>query len=231
MKEKILVQLRVKFPGVPKELLGRVADKMATKVTAEDQIQGAIGELDNLPLSITDYAAFLQQEGDRRVTDAKRAWEQSQNKPDEDDDQEDDPAPAKPDSKPGKKEKKGGNDDIAKLTAAVQALTEKVNSTEQRQTQKTLSEQLHVKLGEKKIPVVFAKGRTVDKPEDLETVLAEIESDHNAYKQELVNQGFAQGTSPAGGSGGNIDKTKVEADIGAWATKHSPASSSNEKKP
>ncbi|GAA0561602.1 hypothetical protein [Chitinophaga japonensis] len=231
MKEKILAQLRVKFPGVPKELLGRIADKMATKVTAEDQIQGAIGELDNLPLSITDYAAFLQQEGDRRVTDAKKTWEQSQSKQDEDDDEGDDPASAKPDPKPGKKEKKGGNDDIAKLTAAVQALTEKVNSNEQKHTQKTLTEQLHAKLGEKKIPVVFAKGRSVEKAEDLETVLAEIESDHNTYKQELVNQGFAVGTAPAGGNGGNVDKTKVEADIGAWATKHSPTSSSNEKKP
>lgn len=228
MKEKILAQLRVKFPGVSKELLGRIADKLTAKVTAEDQIQGAIGELDNHPLSITDYAAFLQAEGDRRVTDAQRTWQQEQQAAGDEDEEPDDPKPTKPAVK-GKKDK-GGDDPISKLTTVVTQLANTVANMQKEGNQKTLTEQLHLKLGDKKIPVTFAKGRTVEKLEDLETVFAEIESDFTAVKQDLINQGLGGNSLPAGGGGRDVGKTKVEADIGAWAQKNSPSNSQSEKK-
>ncbi|SEV88856.1 hypothetical protein SAMN05428988_0151 [Chitinophaga sp. YR573] len=217
MKEKILAQLRVKYPGVPKELLGQIADKMAVKVTAEDQIQGAIGELDNLPLSITDYAAFLQKEGDRRATDARKGYVPAT----EQDDEKKDPANPNPKDKP----EKGGDSEIAKLVQAVTALTAKVDGYEKKDQQKSFSQQLNEKLIEKKIPVVLAKGRLVEKAEDIETVLAEIEADHNSYKQELANQGFSTNTIPGSGNSVNVEKTKVEADIGSWVDSHKPPTS------
>jgi hypothetical protein len=213
MKEKILAQLRVKYSGVPKDLLGQIANKIAVKVTAEDQIQEVIAELDNLPLSITDYAALLQKEGDRRVTEARRSFEQGT------EEEETEEESAKPNPK-GKA--KGGNDPIAKLTSLVETLTNEVSSLKKGEQQKTFNQQLLEKMSDKKIPAILLKGRTVEKAEDVETVLAQIEADHNSYKQELANQGFSTNTIPGGGNSTNVEKTKVEADIGSWADSHKP---------
>ena len=75
MKEKILTQLKLKFPGAPASVLNSVADKLAKKVTEEPAIEGAISELENSAYSITDIIADFQAEGDRRVSSAKTEWE------------------------------------------------------------------------------------------------------------------------------------------------------------
>lgn len=74
MLNQILAKLISKYPGLPKQFLGLVAAKMATKVTEESGIDAAIAELDNAPISIQDLASQFQKEGDRRVATAEKEW-------------------------------------------------------------------------------------------------------------------------------------------------------------
>lgn len=220
MKSKILAKLSVKHKGLSKHLLGLIADKIAAKVTEESEIDAAIDDLDNQLISVSEYAKLLQQEGDRRVTEAKKTFEKQSTESDEEEEEE-------PEAKPkGKEKSKGGDDAIAKLTQAVAALTEKVASNEKQSKQQTLGEKLKAALKEKKIPEVMAKGRALEKEEDIDTVLAEIEADHTALKQELINEGLAGGKPPIVGNGAPADKAKVTADIDAWAKANAPKTDS-----
>ncbi|MBC9913181.1 hypothetical protein [Chitinophaga varians] len=220
-KSQILAKLGVKFPGLSKQLLGLIADKLAAKVTEEDQIEGAITALDDLPIPIPEYAKFLQQESDRRVTEAL-----NKSKDDPDDDQE------REDTKDttAKSKKKESDDPIAKLTGLVATLTEQVTNMQKDGTKKTYTEKLHARLAEKKISPILAKNISVESDEELETAVAEIEANHTALKQELINQGLAGGKPPLGGTGGDATKTQVEAAIGEWADKHKPQDSQTTKK-
>lgn len=101
------------------------------------------------------------------------------------------------------------------------ALAEKIASFELGQNKKTLTEKLHSKLTEKKIPLTFAKGRSIDKEEDIETIASEIENDYLEVKQGLINDGLSGATTPLEGKGAP-DKTKIHADISSWAAKHAP---------
>lgn len=221
MKQKILAKLVVKYKGLSKQLLGLVADKMAAKVTEESEIEGAIAELDEMLIPVPEYAKLLQQEGDRRVTEAKKTFQQTA------DDTEDDPEDnsEEPEQK-SKSKNKGGNDPIAKLAQQIQNLTTEITSFKQKEQQQTLSQKLAAALKEKKIPEVLMKGRVVEKEEDLETVIAEIEADHTALKQELNNEALGSGGRPIVGGGAPADKTKITSDIDAWAKANTPKTDS-----
>ncbi|MEZ2446119.1 hypothetical protein AB6805_30600 [Chitinophaga sp. RCC_12] len=215
MKEKILAELGKKYPGLSKLFLGFFADKMATKITEESAIEGAVAELEKLPVSLADMAAEYQKEGDRRVTDAEKTFKAKKEKESEEKDK----------SKEKEKEKEGGDDPIAKLTSMVANLTTELTNYKKEGTQKSLSQKLSEKLAEKKIPALLAKGRVVESEEELDTVVAEIEADHTTYKQGLINEELKGGKPPAGGVTVDAAKTKVEADIGSWADSHKPIDS------
>ena len=216
MKQKILAKLVLKYKGLSKQLLGLIADKMVAKVTEESEIEGAIAELDDMLIPVPEYAKLLQQEGDRRVTEAKKSFQ----KPTEPNEEEDDDPEEQDDKSKAKSKSKGGNDPIAKLTQMVHNLTTEVTTFKQKEQQQTLSQKLSAALKEKKIPEVLMKGRVIEKEEDLETIIAEIEADHTALKQELNNEVLAGGGRPIIGGGQSADKTKVAADIEAWGKSH-----------
>lgn len=207
MREKLLAKLKQKFPGLPASFLGLYADKMATKVTAETEIEGAVNELDNLPVSLPDLAANFQTESDRRVTEAvKKATEkkpttQNQDAPITD------PPPS----------------DNAALAKQVADLSKIITGMQQQQTQKSLSDQLHAKLKEKKIPLHLAKGRVVEKAEDLDTILGEIETDYTEIKQGLVDEGLLSATTPVVGGGGPKNLSNIEDDMKKWSEKNKVA--------
>lgn len=206
-KAKILAQLQAKYPGVAKAILELVADKLAQTVTEETAIEGAITELEKLPIGIKEYGDLLQKEGDRRVTEAQKKFKSEKDK--------DDPNPPNPGADPKDK----GDDSLKKM---LEQLTVKLDNLEKKSTQQSLSEQLNKRLADKKIPLQLAKGRTIESEDQLETIEQEIEADYAAMKQELVNQGFVETPKPGGGSGGDPSKAAVEADIKAWAASAQP---------
>ncbi|HEY4207988.1 MAG TPA: hypothetical protein VGM31_14290 [Puia sp.] len=209
MREKILAELNKKYLGLSKKVLGLVADKLTTTVTEESQIAGAIAGLDNLPITLTEFADILQKDGDARVTEAlKKAKTRKEPTGDNDVDPEEEPA-------------KGSNAALAKQIADLSKL---VMGVVQNNTQKTLAEQLHAKLTEKKIPLHMAKGRVIEKAEDLDTMVADIETTFNDLKQDLANQGFTSVSTPTGGGpaeqkGG---AKAAAADIESWAKAGKP---------
>lgn len=87
MRKQILAQLKKQYPGVSEKVLGLIANKLAKTVTEENGIEEAITALDEGPISIREYADFLQRDGDARVQAAlakvKKATDEN---PDDDDD-------------------------------------------------------------------------------------------------------------------------------------------------
>lgn len=206
LKAQILAKLKSKFPGLSNEFLGFVADKLSGKITEESQIEGAIDELNNGTISLTDQAAFFQSESDRRVSDAKKKWEQDKNqKP---------PKAGTKKPKSGEDEDEDGDDPDSTL-AQLKALQEKIEAFESKQKHQSLTEKLHQKLKEKGIPATIAKGRLPENEEGLEALVTEIETDYNEIKQGFVNQGLKEMSgAPVGGS---ATTESIKSDIDAWA--------------
>lgn len=200
MKEKILAELKKKYSGLSNELLGLIADRMALKITAEDQIQGGITELENSPISISDYANFLQREGDRRVSEATKTHERTLREKFE----------FKEKAEPGPMPTPG-NDDVKKQ---LELLNKKLQDMEQKEQKQLLQDKFIKKLTEKKIPLAFARGRVVESEDQIDAIVSEAENDFNEVKQSAVNEGLATNTLPIGSNGRKDD---VDADITAWA--------------
>lgn len=160
-RKQILAQLRKANPGVPEKVLGLLADKLVAKVTAEDQIEGEIAELvENMPITIKEFADFVQREGDRRVTEANTK---------------------KVVTSTNKEEGAGGDEEptteFGKLAKMIETLAGTVNGLVKEKSTDSIKTQMEAKLAEKKIPTVLLKGRVPETAEEMETVLAEIEGD------------------------------------------------------
>ena len=193
MKEKILALLKTKFPGVDEATLSRIAEKKATGVTDESQLQ-----------TIADGVGFqdvLNSYGDFRantaVTSAVSNYEKKHGlkdgNPIENPNPNPNPAPAP-------------QDDMATIianavSAAVKPLSDKLTQLETEKIQATRQEQILAKAKEYGIPESQAKRYAV--PED-----ADLDAYFKDAKQELVDAGFAGVKTPE--TGGDT-KTETEA--------------------
>jgi hypothetical protein len=202
MKEKLLAKLVAKYPGLPKQFLGLFADKLATKVTEESQIDTTIESLDNLPVSITDLAAEYQKEGDRRVTDFQK---KNPSKTE----------PVKPE--PGKTDPPAPVDDTPEWA---KNLMKEVQTLKAEKTQTSMKSKLSEMLKDSKIPAKFYEKLPLpEKEEDLAAFAESIKTDHNEYKQSLIDEGVIAGSkTPAGGIVGGPAKG-IDKDIENWANK------------
>jgi hypothetical protein len=196
MVDKIKAQLKAKLQTLGVKNLSQaridaIADKLSSKITEESQIDEKLDELND----IMPFADIARNDDRLRTLEAKDKKPQAQpkNEPTED-------------------------DPMKVLLAQMQQLTEKVSSFEKEKTQSHLQKKLQEKMAEKKIPSILLKGRQVESEDQLDQVLSEIEADHTAYKQELVNQGFSQTSAPVGGVS-TIKSESIDQDIKAWAGK------------
>ncbi|MHA4844420.1 hypothetical protein ACX0G7_09660 [Flavitalea antarctica] len=204
MKEKILAELNKKYLGLSKKVLGLIAEKLAATVTEETAIEGAINELEKLPISVKDYAALLQSDGDERVTTAQKKWA-AENKP-----------------KPTDSNQNQGADDSDPVTKKLAEIDRKLAELDQKEKRSALAEKLNKTLAEKKIPAHLFKGRTPESEDQFDAVVAEIETDWLTTKQELANQGFVESGKPLAGAGGDASKKVVVSDIQNWAKAAQP---------
>lgn len=177
MWEKIFAQLVSKNPGVSKAVLTLLAKKLADKVTEESQIEGAISDFEaNSPMSIKEYADFVQQQGDVRVTEAKKKWENEKKT---------DPNPTDPEKKV---ENPSDMPDWAKeLQQSVTALGQKFVA----KSKETTLEDLVAKAKEKGIPEAYARKTTIGEEFDLDATLSELETEWSAIKQSNLNEAVA----------------------------------------
>lgn len=193
MKERIFAELAKKFPGLQREFLGFLAEKLSPRVTEESQIEGVINELDER-LPIKDQAEFFQKESDRRVTAAEKKFndEQKKKKPEGD---------AQPTPEPD-------------LQKQFTELSNKLAAMEKKEAAAMLQSTFLKMVASKKIPLQFAKGRIIETEDQLDRVLSETEADYNDVKQGFVNDGLGATTAPLTSSG---KPDSVKEDIKEWA--------------
>lgn len=203
MKEKILAELNKKYLGLSSKVLGLVAEKLAKTVTEESQIENAVSGLDNLPVGLKEWADLLQRDGDQRVTDALK----KQTPP-----KKEEPAPQPNDEMP----------------AWAKALTEKFEALSTARQKETIQEKLNKKFAEKKIPAIFFKGRSVDKEEDIDALVAEVEADYTAFKQEHLNDGLDKNKDKV--VGGNGKPEAIDAEIKSWSESNKPQTTTSSQK-
>ena len=192
MKEKILALLKTKFPGVDEATLIRIAEKKATGVTDESQLQ-----------TIADGVGFqdvLNSYGDFRANGAVAF------------------AVANYEKKHGLKDGKPIENttittqqqttteqqpDMAKIIAdavanAVKSLSDKLSQFETEKAQATRQEQVLAKAKEYGIPESQAKRYAVPEDADLDAYFKDV-------AQELKNEGFA-GVIPPESAEAKIEK-------------------------
>lgn len=191
MKEKILAQLKQKYAGVSAILLGLYADKLAAKVTTEDQIEGAVNELDNLPISIIEQNRFYQTEGDRRATEAAATREAKLKEQFNFVDKSTPPNPPSPPSPPVQ-------------NPEIEALKKKLEQFEKNEIRSKQLLKAQSLLDEKKIPKPFyskiLERTEFTTDEDIDKVVNEIDGDYSSFKQSLIDEGLLGVEKPVFGT-------------------------------
>lgn len=206
LKAKIIAELRKKYPGMRPSVLALFAEKLETTVTEESQIEGAINGLEDGLIKPSEFNKIVQSDGDKRVNDALQ--KKTDPKPT-------DPKPEDP--------KPDDNDPLAKVLNEISKLNNKISDLEKKDSQKSVQEQLHAKLKEKKIPLQLAKGVNLESADELDSAFEGIEKEWADMQKTLQDQGL-MGTLPRPGGGvQNIIETSddkaVKSDIEAWAKK------------
>lgn len=105
-----------------------------------------------------------------------------------------------------------------------QKLINEIDSLKKGQSATTIKEKLSLKLkgedGKDIVPAAFLKGRALpEKEEDLDSFIEEAKNDWTAFRQEQINAGLMNESTPKSASTTDVAATKVDADIKAWAEK------------
>jgi hypothetical protein len=170
MKEKIKEQLKAKLKAAGVNLSNKrmdaIADRLSTKITKEEEIDAKLDELNEL----SPFAEMAKFDDYERAKEAKEKEDKKKK------DAEDAAAAAAKD----KEEEKPADSAKAKddeMPAWFKPYAEDLQSIKKEKTQTTLREKLAQQMKEKNIPMVFAKGRTLEKEEDIEALVTELEAD------------------------------------------------------
>lgn len=191
MKEKIIQKIRELFPNVnlSKERLDAIADKLAAKITEEDQIEERVNDLNE----VVPFAEIAKQDDRVRTleAEAKKKAAKSTDPPKEDPDKKDkfdDDPPAWAKSLLEKVEKLESGK-IA--TSRREKILEKLKDADEKYRNRVLRD--------------FDRMR-IDSDEDFETVLSDIESDFSDFKQ--LQSDIGLGNDSPFGAFGNLEKGK-----------------------
>lgn len=182
MKEKILPALKTKFKdfGFSAKTLEQVAEYLGQSVQDDTAIEPAVNGAEIL------LKAF-QSEIDKRVAAVTP-------KPDPKPEPKPEPTPEPVNNKP--------EDALAK---ALEQINKRLEMFERKEQAAALQGKVNAALKEKGIPESFYRGRvTIDKPEDIENVIKQVDEDFTAMRQELVNSGVIIST-PAEPGGDKAD--------------------------
>ena len=179
MKEKILAALKTKFSGVDEAILSRIADKKATGVTDENQVNSIVEGI--------SFQDVLQNYGDFRAGQAQTTsianYEKKHGLKDGKPIENPKPEP-KPDEKP----------DIAKLiadgiAAGIKPFSDKLAAFEAKEAQAQRMAQISDVAKKYGIPDFMLKDRSIPEETDLDTYFKDV-------KQEMTNAGFQFNKTP-----------------------------------
>jgi len=182
MKEKVLAFLKTKLNGVAESYLSGVADYYSKTVTDESEIETALN--DSVIGLLKVNAAILQQEGDRRATEAqKTALKNFMEKNGLDENGKPKTPQNEPDSVEAILEKL--------LSEKLTPLQEKLTGFEQKELQSARMNKLNERLSAAGVPKTFIKGRNINiqSDEEIDSIFSEIETDFIGVRQELADSG------------------------------------------
>jgi len=172
--------------------------------TSKDKLAEAYAPVIDNPADIDDFIngqtpaiEILIAETDSRVTEALKKAPKAE--------------PAKTETSTEEIEFPADTPEWAKAMAKQnQALMKKVEGFENKQQQQTVEQQFKSHEGLKGIPELFLKGRTPQTAEEIETVVAEIKADVEAYQTQNNITIIGKDTPPGagGGAGGGTDTEK-----------------------
>ena len=200
MKEKILAELKKKYAGqLTTKFMESLSERLAAKVTEETQIEGAIAELENSPIKITD----LQSEGDRRATEIQNRLQTTKAEMQA----ELDELKKKPGLEPPK-----DKDDQYKL------LEERLAAFEQKEKERELRGSLAERAKAKNIPPALYKNILIKSAEEIDQVVSDLEREAQEIKQSWINDGVV-GEKPSKSDGGAGTDEQIKADIVQYSAK------------
>lgn len=178
MKERLLTVLRplVANKGLSKEEVEGLAAAFVgnlSETSTDDDVR-------NVANSANAIAELMQKSSSRQVSAVEQKYKDYVPKP------KDDP---KPDPEPKKPEPTAGltAEQIQKMIAdGIAAGLKPVNEAKEKERLQTL---LFANEKVSKIPEFFRKGYSLDKEEDLDSVVLKMETDYAAAKQEMLKSG------------------------------------------
>ena len=184
MEEQLLSALKTKYKnlGFGDKALAGVAAFLASTVADENGIEPAVTGAEIL------LKAF-QSDIDRRITSELKAKAEQQTKPE-----------AEP--KAEKQTEKKGDE----VPAWAKGILDRLDAFEKKENRTTLTGKAKAKLAAKNIPETFLRGRSLDieNESDIDNLVAAVEADYTAFRQDLVNQGVIIST-PTDGGGDKAD--------------------------
>ena len=194
-----MAELKKKFDGqLTTKFMESLSDRLALKIKEESEIEGAIAELENSPIKITD----LQAEGDRRAT-AEQAKQKDLKEKIKELESKKEP--------PKEPEKVSDNNSL-------KALEEKIEEMEKDRKRREAKSKLEAKAKEKKIPQVLIENANVESEEEIEEALVNLEAKSKELKQQFLDDGLVT-EPPKKPSGGAGDDTQIKEDIKAFKIK------------
>jgi hypothetical protein len=210
MKEKILIFLKTKLTGVAENYLLGVAEHYSKTITDDKQIETTLtdGVIDLLKLN----AGLLQQEGDKRATEAqKTALKNFLEKHGLNEDGTQAKKPGRPPKESDPEEPAWFKAYREQSDATVTELKTKLENQEKEKHSAVLIDRVkgHEKL--KGVPASFLKGRNLipESEDKIDQLVAALETDYNSFKQEMAEKGIVISVPPTGG-GAAGDKSTID---------------------
>lgn len=202
MKDKVLAQLKAKWPGVnlSKTRLDKIADFVVSKITTEDEIDAKLDELNEF----TPFSDIAKSDDRQRAADKKAK----------------DDADAAAKAEQVTTVEKTDETPTEKL---LKTLLEKVTKLETEKSQTSMKTKLETALG-KDVPADFYKRIALPENEgEIQALAEELKAEWTALQQGNANGGLGA-DKPAGTvTNTPVAAKAVEADINAWAQTNNPA--------
>lgn len=205
--EKIKERLKAKFPGanLSKTRLDEITARLNASVTAEDQIDGILDQANG----IFPFEQIAREDDRARSLEAAARKQQDPpgTPPKTDPPGDETPAWAKP------------------LIETIKAQNQKIELLEKGKTKETLAQKAAEALKAKNIPEAFAKvplkNFSIEKEEDLEAWVSEIQESFTEFEKTNNQKRFEDAINPLEG---NASPETVKKDIQNWAAAKNPQS-------
>lgn len=201
MKEKLLLELQKKYAGqATTKFLENLAERLAEKVTKEEELQGIIDELERSPIRVSD----LQAEGDRRATELQTKFSKTKA------DIEAEKARVEAELEKLKVLPGPGDDD------KIKQLENRLAAFEQKEQEREVRSALHERAKAKNIPAALYKHVAIKSVDEIDGIVSDLEKEAQDIRQAWINDGVVA-KAPARSDGDPSNNAQIKDDIATFS--------------